>query len=231
MRSRHLSPCVVRSSFTPGPGLVSPVDPLIPCRCTRRQIYFPPRGDASAFPPTQPADGDFPSASPLSCPVTLELASSGSNVHTLAYLLPWQSGSAYCKSAALVRLPGSRLSTQEPIIIAAVARPSSDIKRLLNQHQLDCLWCTARQNAHIIQLFPPEYHLVSSARTRNCGNGCRRKIRNVEFVCRRRFSLLIKVWLSLGTKTTCLITFKSTYYSGMLCRCFLFPHLIVHLFK
>lgn len=65
-----------------------------------------------------------------------------------------------CRGLLAVELARARLPQSarpfpypEPNITAAVARPSSDIRRLLNQHQLVCLWCTARQNTHIIQLF------------------------------------------------------------------------------
>ena len=140
--------------------LVSPVDPLILCRCIRRQIYFPPRLRHRPLSYTTSWWGIFSLLLLFLVPWPLNshlVASSQSNVHTniCCHVETWQRGQR------TVSLPARALHVYpEPIIFAAVARPSSDIMRQLNQHQLDCLWCTARQNAHIVQLFSPENTIV-----------------------------------------------------------------------
>lgn len=110
---------------------------------------IPPSASLS---PTPPADGDF--LSPRLRDPWIHVSQSNFHSHIFACRVEtWRRGSADC-------LPGLAPIYPEPIIIAAVARPSSDIKRLLNQQpirpsvmqcQTKCPYHTALQ------------HIVSSA--------------------------------------------------------------------
>lgn len=151
--------------------LVSPVDPLILCRCPRRQIYFPPRGEASTSLLHYQLMRDFLPASSLSCPVTLEFTSRG----LLAVKRPHKhllscrdvtEGSAYCKSAC----PGRACLPRANYIRSCCqtfkwhyeAIKSAPIRLSVMHCQTKCPYRTA--------LLPREYHCISSAMRRNCKN-------------------------------------------------------------
>lgn len=108
--------------------------------------------------------GFSPPASSLSSSVTLEFKSRGLAVAAMSR----RDRGGLCTVSPCAGLTARALLVYtEPIIIAAVARPSSDIKRLFNQHQLYWLWCTARQCPYHTALFSPEYRIISPALRRN----------------------------------------------------------------
>ena len=145
--SSKADPCFSR--WPPNPVQMHPSSDLFSTRGVRHR----------SLPHHNQLMGDFLPASSLSCPVT------PLNSHLVASsqsdLLPYQTGSTYCNSPHWLFM----LVYPEPIIIAAVARPSSDIKRLLNQHELDLVCNTLPDKMPVSYSSLPAripYHFLSS---------------------------------------------------------------------
>lgn len=96
-----------------------------------------------------------------------------SSCRPAAVMETWQRGRRTVGSYSGLTVQAVLVYT-EPIIIAAVARPSNDIKRLLNQQpiRLSVMHCQTKCPHHTA-LLPLEHHIISFAmrRTTDCKSG------------------------------------------------------------